>query len=171
VTVSYGVLVYAYPVLLSPMERELDWSRGQTSVALSVAFLVSALASIPAGRWLDRRGPRQLMTAGSLLVSAAAVLAFVVGFGVVRGLTPLVGATLLADFYGPASYGTISGVVAFFAAIVQALALGGIGLLHDHFHGYRQAIWLLAGAAAVAALAGLLAERTAPRQRERWVGA
>ena len=56
-------------------------------------------------------------------------------------------------------------------ALGGALALGGIGLLHDHFHGYRQAIWLLAGAAAVAALAGLLAERTAPRQRERWVGA
>src|SRR5437870_3275092 len=33
VTVSYGVLVYAYPVLLRPMERDLGWSRGQTSAA------------------------------------------------------------------------------------------------------------------------------------------
>ena len=36
VTVSYGVLIYAYPVLLRPMERDLGWTRGQTSAALSI---------------------------------------------------------------------------------------------------------------------------------------
>src|SRR5437879_12457218 len=73
VTVSYGVLVYAYPVLRRPMERDLGWTRGQTSAALSIAFLVSAVTAIPAGRWLDHRSPRQLMTLGSLLATGALV--------------------------------------------------------------------------------------------------
>src|SRR2546429_8336325 len=73
VTVSYGVLIYAYPVLLRPMERDLGWTRGQTSAALSIAFLVSAVTAIPAGRWLDHRSPRQLMTLGSLLATGALV--------------------------------------------------------------------------------------------------
>jgi MFS family permease len=387
VTVSYGVLVYAYPVLLKPMEADLGWTRGQTSAALSIAFLVSAIAALPAGRWLDRRSPRLLMTVGSLLGtgallgwaalgslwqlyvdfavlglamalvlydpafsviaklfqpsprraltaltlfgglaaiiftpltewlvqsagwrgaliflaliaavatvlpnaaflprrlspgpasadsevadaaladgvkakvairgiafwslttalflgylisvavlvhlipyltelgfspgfaalsaglvgvtqipgralmlplerrisrvalttgvfglqalslilltfahSVASVLIFVVWFGMVRGMVPLVRATLIAEFYGPASYGTISGVVGFFTALAQALAPGGIGFLYDRFHGYSEAIWLLFAAGMVAAITGFWAERHAP-QRERW---
>jgi MFS family permease len=65
--VSWGVLVYAFPVLITPMEGEFGWSRGEVSGAFSVALLASALAAIPAGRWLDRRGPRGLMTAGSVI--------------------------------------------------------------------------------------------------------
>jgi MFS family permease len=65
--VSWGVLVYAFPVLITPMESEFGWSRGEVTGAFSVALLASALAAIPAGRWLDRRGPRGLMTAGSVI--------------------------------------------------------------------------------------------------------
>ncbi|HYR08254.1 MAG TPA: MFS transporter [Longimicrobium sp.] len=68
-TVSYGVLQYAFPVFLAPMEAELGWSRTAMTGAFSLASLVSGFAAIPAGRWVDRHGARGLMTAGSILAA------------------------------------------------------------------------------------------------------
>lgn len=65
--VSWGVLYYAFSVLLTPMEADLGWSRAETTGAFSVALLVSGFAAIPVGRWLDRRGARALMTTGSIV--------------------------------------------------------------------------------------------------------
>jgi MFS family permease len=73
--VSWGVLVYAFPVFIKPMESDFGWTRAELSGAFSVALLSSAVAAIPAGRWLDRHGPRGLMTAGSL-VAALTLLAW-----------------------------------------------------------------------------------------------
>jgi MFS family permease len=73
-TISWGVLYYAFSVLLTPMEADLGWSRGATTGAFSLALVLSGLAAIPVGRWLDRHGARLLMTlggcAGTLLVLA-----------------------------------------------------------------------------------------------------
>jgi MFS family permease len=66
-TVSWGVLYYALPVLLVPMQEELGWSTAELAGGLSLALVVSALAGIPVGRWLDQRPPRSLMLAGSVL--------------------------------------------------------------------------------------------------------
>lgn len=66
-TVGYGVLFYAFSVFIEPMEAELGWTRGQTSGAFSLALLVSGLVAMPAGRWVDKRGARGLMTLGSTL--------------------------------------------------------------------------------------------------------
>ena len=71
-TVSYGILSYAFPVFLAPMEADLGWSRAHLTAAFSVAALVSGLAAIPVGRWVDRHGARGVMTAGS--VGAALLL-------------------------------------------------------------------------------------------------
>src|SRR5438128_1484819 len=65
-TISWGVLYYAFAVYLTPMQAELGWSRGEMTGAFSVALLVAGLAAIPVGRWLDRHGPRLLMTLGSI---------------------------------------------------------------------------------------------------------
>jgi len=64
-TVSWGVLYYAFAVLLEPMRRELGWSLGELTGAFSLALLLNGVTAIAVGRWLDRRGPRLLMTAGS----------------------------------------------------------------------------------------------------------
>ena len=74
-TVSYGVLSYAFTVLLVPMQRELGWPRTTISGAFSLALGVSALAGPAVGRLLDRHSPRPLMTAGSA-AAALAVLAW-----------------------------------------------------------------------------------------------
>ena len=74
-TVSYGVLYYSFAVFLVPMRQELGASTAQLSGALTLALAVTGLAGVLVGRWLDRFGPRWIMTAGSLL-GAASVLAW-----------------------------------------------------------------------------------------------
>lgn len=63
--VSWGILYYAFGVLVPPMQAELGWSQGLLGGAFSLALFVAALLAVPVGRWLERHGPRGLMTAGS----------------------------------------------------------------------------------------------------------
>jgi len=63
--VSWGVLVYAPAVFLLPMEQELGFTRAELSGGFSLAMLTCAISAVPVGRWLDRHGPRGIMTAGS----------------------------------------------------------------------------------------------------------
>ena len=69
-TVSWGIIYYGFPVFLQAMEREFKASAVSVSGAFSVALAVTALAAVPVGRWIDRTGPRGLMTAGSCLAAA-----------------------------------------------------------------------------------------------------
>jgi MFS family permease len=64
---SWGVLYYAFPVLAPGIAADTGWSIGTITAAFSLGLVVSALVGIPAGRWLDRFGPRLVMTTGSLL--------------------------------------------------------------------------------------------------------
>ena len=65
-TVSWGILYYAFAVFLLPMQRELGFSTAQLTGAFSLALLISGIAGIAVGRYLDGRSPRALMTAGSI---------------------------------------------------------------------------------------------------------
>jgi MFS family permease len=71
--VSWGILYYAFSVFVAPMQAELGWTTVELTGAYSLALLCSGLAAVPVGRWLDRHGPRALMTAGSLLATLLVV--------------------------------------------------------------------------------------------------
>ena len=64
-TISYGVLVYAFAVFVVPMHDELGWSTAALTGAYTLGVVVSGVAAVPVGRWLDRHGPRALMATGS----------------------------------------------------------------------------------------------------------
>jgi MFS family permease len=102
-TISWGVLYYAFAVLLEPMHRELGWSLGQLTGAFSLALLLNGITAIVVGRWLDRRGPRLLMTAGScagvLLVLAWSRVADLRSFYL---LWAAIGAVMAMVLYEPA---------------------------------------------------------------------
>ena len=74
-TVGYGALYYAFAVLLVPMAADLGESITAVTGAMTASVLAGAAAAIPAGRWLDRRGGRALMTGGSIAGTALLVLA------------------------------------------------------------------------------------------------
>jgi MFS family permease len=100
-TISWGVLYYAFSVFLAPMEAELGWSRAATTGAFSLALVLSGIAAIPVGRWLDRHGPRLLMTAGAclgpLLVLAWSRAGDLAGFYLLWAGIGLVMATVLYE--------------------------------------------------------------------------
>jgi len=54
---GWGIVSYAFPVLLPHITADTGWSAATCSGAFTAALLVSALAGIPVGRILDRRGP------------------------------------------------------------------------------------------------------------------
>ncbi|MEW1599477.1 MFS transporter [Streptomyces sp. NPDC093808] len=101
--VSWGIVYYAFPVLNPQITAATGWPAGATTAAFSLALVVSALAGIRVGRILDRRGPRAVMTVGSvlgvvsLLIVAAApnVPVFIAGWA-------LAGLAMAATFYQPA---------------------------------------------------------------------
>ena len=102
-TITWGILYYGFAVFLPVMESDLGWSRGEMSGAFSLATLLAGLGAAPVGRWLDFRGPRLLMTAGSI---AATLL--VLGWSQVRDLALfyllwiLIGITMATVLYEPA---------------------------------------------------------------------
>lgn len=99
---SWGILYYSFAVFLAPMQEDLGWSIAQITGAYSLALLISGLAAIPFGRWLDRHGPRPLMTAGSvlatLLVVAWAAVDSLLGFYLIWAA---IGVIMAAVFYEP----------------------------------------------------------------------
>jgi MFS family permease len=102
-TVSWGVLYYAFAVFLVPMQRDLGFSTAQLTGAFSIALLVSGVAGVGVGRYLDSRSPRPLMTIGSI----AAVL-LVLAWSQVRDLEAFyalwlaIGLVMAAVLYEPA---------------------------------------------------------------------
>jgi len=102
-TISWGVLYYAFAVYLAPMQAELGWSRGDMTGAFSLALLLAGLTAIPVGRWLDRHGPRLLMTVGSIVATL-----LVVAWSRVASLDQFylvwagIGLTMAATLYDPA---------------------------------------------------------------------
>jgi MFS family permease len=72
--VSWGVLYYAFPVLAPAIAADTGWSIPALTAGFSLGLVVSAVAGIPVGRWLDRFGPRRVMTTGSALALPAVLL-------------------------------------------------------------------------------------------------
>lgn len=103
VTVSYGVLYYAFTVLAPEISRDTGWSRTAVTAAFSTGSLVGALAGIGVGRLLQRRGPRLVMTGASLLAAAAiALVGLAPSYPAFLAAWLLVGTASAGTFYPPA---------------------------------------------------------------------
>lgn len=103
VTISYGVLYYAFTVLAPAISADTGWSATAVTAAFSVGSLTGAFAGIVVGRVLQRRGPRLVMTAGSLLsAGAVALVGLAPSYPVFVGAWLLVGVASSGTFYPPA---------------------------------------------------------------------
>jgi MFS family permease len=160
--VSWGVLYYTFSVLVVPMEAELDASRGELSLAFTLAVVARALSAPLVGAWIDRRGVRSLMTAGALAGSALTL-----AWSSVQGLASLyavfvgIGVATSAVLYEPA----FAAVARWFRGHERARAVLAITLVA----GFASTIFLPAAAVltdllgwrgALRVLAGILAVAT-----------
>jgi MFS family permease len=100
---SWGILYYGFSVFLKPMGGDLHWSRATMTGAFSLALATSGVAGVFVGRWLDRHGPRLLMTVGScaaaLLLLALSMVRTVALFYLIWAA---IGVAMAAIFYEPA---------------------------------------------------------------------
>ncbi len=97
---SWGIVYYAFPVLNSRITADTGWSTTATTGAFSTALIVSALAGIPVGRILDHRGPRAVMTTGSVIgVASILAIARAPNLAVFTVAWLLAGLSMAATFY------------------------------------------------------------------------
>ncbi|MDX3587377.1 MFS transporter [Streptomyces europaeiscabiei] len=100
---SWGIVYYAFPVLNPQITASTGWSSTATTAAFSGALLMSAVTGIPVGRILDRRGPRAVMTTGSVLgVLAVLAIASAPNLIAFTAAWLLAGVAMAATFYQPA---------------------------------------------------------------------
>ncbi|MBI5880467.1 MAG: MFS transporter [Chloroflexi bacterium] len=102
-TVSWGIVYYGFSVFLPSIEKEFQWTRAETTGAFSLALLISGLAAIPVGRFLDRHGSRGLMTAGSIAATVLlALLSQINSLPAFYAIWAALGLTMAAILYDPA---------------------------------------------------------------------
>jgi MFS family permease len=159
-TVGYGVLYYAFAVLLTPIADDLHTPAALVTGALTVSIVAAAAAAIPLGRWLDRRGGRGLMTAGSALgVIAVVAWSQVQQVWHLYAVFVLIGLASAASLYEAAFPVVIAAArpgrrdsdvlaVTIIAGFASSIFFPVTGLLLSHL-GWRSALLVLAGLLAV----------------------
>ncbi|WP_053731504.1 MFS transporter [Nocardia sp. NRRL S-836] len=101
--ISWGVLYYAFPVLLPTISARTGWSLAVITAGFSASQVVAGLVGVPVGRLLDRHGPRAIMTTGSVLaVLALLALATARSLGWFTAAWLLAGVAMAGVFYAPA---------------------------------------------------------------------
>jgi MFS family permease len=172
--VSWGILYYAFSVFVAPMQAELGWPQAAITGAFSLALLCSGLAAVPVGRWLDRHGPRALMTAGSILgsllllawSSVASLWAFyliLAGIGLATAAVLYEPAFVIVATWFRHKRGRALTVLTFFGAWASFLFIPLSSWLVEAL-GWRQALLVLAGIlAAVTILPHALLLRRRPQ--------
>lgn len=166
-TVGYGVMFYAFSVLLAPIAADLHASTAAVTGAFTTAVVFAAAASIPVGRWLDRHGGRALMGTGSGLAVAA-----VIGWSQVHSLWQLytvfavlgiASASVLYEAAFPVLIATVEPArrdnallaVTIVAGFASSIFFPLTGLLLEQY-GWRTTLLILAGMLAVITVPGHL---------------
>lgn len=160
--VSWGVLYYAFSVLLVPMQRDLGWSRALLVGGFTVAVVISGLLAPVVGRHLDHGNPRLVMGGGS-----AAAVALVVGWSQARSIPAYYAAwagigitmalalyepafTVITKRYAPHHHRPLTTVT--LVAGASSLMFQPLTSTLASAHGWRGALLILAGVLAVTAL-------------------
>lgn len=72
--VAWGILYYAFTVVVGPMQVATGWSRTFLNGGLSLGLLAWGVCALPVGAWIQRRGGRGLMTGASALGGIALIV-------------------------------------------------------------------------------------------------
>ena len=72
--ISWGVLFYALIVASPAIADATGWPVALVTLSFSGGLAASAIAGVVVGRWLDERGPRMIMTVGSIVGAGGLVI-------------------------------------------------------------------------------------------------
>jgi len=101
--VNWGVLYYAFAVLVVPLERELGVATWVVTGAFSLALLMSAVLAPTVGRWGDRdRGPLMMQAGGFIAAALLVVWTLVPGVLLLYIVWAGLGLCMAATLYEPA---------------------------------------------------------------------
>jgi MFS family permease len=175
--VSWGVLVYAFSVLVVPMRAELGWSTAELNAAYATGVIVSGVLAIPVGRVLQSHGARAVMTVGTVATVLMLTLwsavesipvffcVFVIGgFAMATTLYEPVFAVTAAwfDRHRPSAVLVLTVFGGLASVVFVPLTAGLVNWL-----GWREALLVLAG---IAALTGLPVHALVVRRRPADLG-
>ena len=100
------------------------------------------------------------------LFSGVGLWLFVIFYGIGNGAITLARAALIADSYGAKNFGSISGSMAIFIALTQALAPIGAGFLHDIAQSYKPVLLTLIFTSLVASVAVYIAQSQSNKKKQ-----
>ena len=162
--------------------ERLGYSLQQAGGVVALLTVMQATGQVSGG-WLGDRFSKRWIAAGCMLGHAAAlmvlalatafwmVLAFAVLHGLAWGMRGPLMSALRADYFGSASFGTITGLS---SMVVMLGMMGGpllAGILADRTGSYLPGFSVLAALAALGSVAFVRARRPAERRRDgRTVG-
>ena len=103
-TLAWGVLYYAFAVVLTPIGAEQGWSNATIAGAFSTGMLASGFAAPLVGRTVDRHGARLVVAYGTAL-GAAGLLVWskVTTIAGLYATWAVIGAAMAATLYEPAA--------------------------------------------------------------------
>lgn len=89
-----GLLLYAWSVLIKPLQMSFGWTQAEIAMAYSLCCLVFGLVSYPAGKLSDVYGARIVVFLGGLVLSTGFIMAgftetkawLYISYGVIAGL-------------------------------------------------------------------------------------
>jgi MFS family permease len=176
---AYGLVLYAFGVLIVPIAEEEGWSSGQLSAAFSIGVLLSGVVALASGQVLDRVGSRPVLlgalAAGSALLWAASfatsagtfILAWGLGAACVGGglYYPMTMA-VTARLYPAADRARAFSVLTLLGALASPIFYPIAGALVEVMS-WRSAIRVLVVLMALLVLPAALALRSAPSRPER----
>ena len=151
---SWGVLYYAFAVLLVPMQRDLGWSRTVLVGGFTMAVVISGLLAPTVGRRLDLGSPRLLMGTGSiaavLLVVAWSQASSVAAYYLIWSAVGVAMAhvlyepafTVVAKHYAPRHHRPLTAVT--LVAGTSSLVFQPLTSALVSAHGWRDALLILA---------------------------
>jgi MFS family permease len=100
---AWGSIYYLFPLVMEPLQDALGASKSAVVGAFTGALLLSGMLAPVVGRFIDRRGGRALMAAGSLLAALSlAALGHVTTLAQLYVVWGLLGVAMAGTLYEPA---------------------------------------------------------------------
>jgi len=125
--VAIGCL-FSLPVFILPIAQDTGWSRTGISAAMTIAFLAMAVGSMGWGMLSDRFGPRAVVLAGAVILSASlyglSLVTSIEAYQAIYGV--LIGGSMAA-FFAP-MMATVTGWFDTHRSLAVSLVSAGMGM-------------------------------------------